>query len=142
MSARTKEKMRDKRFKHVTALVVVMLAASVVFYGCGRSGNAPDAANAPKTSVSPQRPPAPFETELDYVRKGQFLYIFVFKRKDGGAFDREDIAYLKANSPEETNQWVVSDDRRYVLAGTNFEFKPEQLGALGKRFVIEDYTGK
>ena len=68
--------------------------------------------------------------------------LFIFSRKEGGAFTRDDIAYLKANSPAETNQWISTDEGRRVIAGTNFEFKPEHFDALKQRFNIEDYSGK
>ena len=106
---------------------------------CGKKSEPP--ANTSSAST-PKQPQTPFERDLDYVRKGQFTYVFVFSRKDSGAFDKDDIAYLKANSPAETNQWISTDAGRRVIAGTNFEFKPEHFDALKQRFNIEDYTGK
>lgn len=106
----------------------------------GSQGQSP--ANTSSASSTPKQPQTPFERDLDYVRKGQFTYVFVFSRKDGGAFDKDDIAYLKANSPTETNQWISTDEGRRVIAGTNFEFKPEHFDALKQRFNIEDYSGK
>ncbi len=94
------------------------------------------------SSASSKQPQTPFERDLDYVRKGQFTYVFIFTRKEGGAFTRDDIAYLKANSPAETNQWISTDEGRRVIAGTNFEFKPEHFDALKQRFNVEDYSGR
>ena len=109
---------------------------------CGkRSETKNDSPERPRAAASTQ-PQTPFERDLDYVRKGQFTYVFIFSRKEGGAFTRDDIAYLKANSPAETNQWISTDEGRRVIAGTNFEFKPEHFDALKQRFNIEDYSGK
>jgi hypothetical protein len=110
---------------------------------CGKKSDSKSQSPANTSSAStPRQPQTPFERDLDYVRKGQFAYIYVFSRKDGGAFDKDDIAYLKTNSPAETNQWVSTDEGRRVIAGTNFEFKPEHFDALKQRFNIEDYSGK
>lgn len=132
---------RDMRrnFSQTFAVSLALLAlCSLCFYGCGKgngTGSAPGAASSPK-------PQTAFERDLDYVRKSQFTYVFVFSRTDGGAFTKDDIAYLKANSPPETNQWLSTDEGKRVIAGTHFEFKPEHFDALRKRFNIEDYTGK
>jgi hypothetical protein len=68
--------------------------------------------------------------------------MFVFSKKDGGVFTSDDITFLKANSPPETNQWVKTDEGRRVIAGTNFEFKQEHFDALNTRFNVEDWSGK
>jgi hypothetical protein len=123
---------------------VMSLALIVGFSSaCGKKSASKSEPPANTSSAStPKQPQTPFERDLDYVRKGQFTYVYIFSRKDGGAFDKDDIAYLKANSPTETNQWISTDAGRRVIAGTNFEFKPEHFDALKQRFNIEDYTGK
>lgn len=125
------------KFLRTVALLGLALAASVSLPACKRG----DSSSNPVTASSP-KPQTPFERDLDYVRKGQFTYVFIFSRPDGGVFDKEDITYLKTNSPPETNQWIVTEDKRRVIAGTNFEFKPENFEALNKRFKVEDYSGK
>lgn len=95
----------------------------------------PPAASSPKQQTQ-------LEKDLDFVRTGQFIYVFIFTRKDGGIFTSDDNTYLKANSPQETNQWIISDGGRRVIAGTNFEFKQEHFDALNKRFNIENVSGK
>jgi hypothetical protein len=80
---------------------------------------------------------------VQYVRDGQFTYILVFSRKDDGVFDKDDVDYLTANSPAQTNQRIKSEGGRRVIIGTNFEFTPENFDALRKRFNVEDYgSGK
>ncbi|MDQ3798899.1 MAG: hypothetical protein M3384_05580 [Acidobacteriota bacterium] len=81
-----------------------------------------------------------FSEKLEYVRKGAFGFIYVFRRKDGAALDAEDRKYLRANSPVETNQWVLTDDARAAIAGSNYQFPPEMLDALKKRFNVEDLS--
>lgn len=78
--------------------------------------------------------------KLEYVRKGAFGFIYVFRRGDGAALDAEDRKYLRANSPVETNQWVLTEDARAAIAGSNYQFPPEMLDALKKRFDVEDLS--
>lgn len=125
----------------VTAFALVF--PLLLFCGCKRQpATSETSRTVPSPATVPKVPKTPFENDLDYVRRGQFTYVFVFSRMDGEAFTREDIEYLKANSPNETNQWVSSDEGKRVIAGTNFEFKPENLAALQKRFKIDDFSGK
>jgi len=125
-----------------TLFVLMLLAFSL--NGCKKS----DSGSASGSGSAPSKPaPTPrtdFEQKLDYVRNGQFNHIYVFSRKDGAAFDREDVEYLTANSPvgEKTNMRVKTDDGRRVVIGTNFEYEAAQFEALSKRFNIEDYTGR
>lgn len=83
-----------------------------------------------------------FSEKLEYVRKGAFGFIYVFRRADGAPLDADDRKYLRANSPVETNQWVLTDDARAAIAGSNYQFPPEMLDALKKRFSIEDLSSK
>lgn len=78
--------------------------------------------------------------KLEYVQKGAFDFVYVFRRKDGGALDTEDRKYLRAFSPLETNYWVVTDDQKTAIAGSNYQFPPESLDALKKRFNVEDLS--
>lgn len=111
--------------------------------GCQKASDSkPQPASGTTAAATPAKPQTDFDRDLDYVRKGQFTYVFIFSRKDGAAFTPDDINYLKANSPTETNQWIRTDDGRRVIAGTNFEFKPEHFDALNKRFNVEDYSKK
>jgi len=127
------------------ALLGALLLATAFLGGCRKAS---DSSNGSGTSGSQSATPTPprtdFEQKLQYVRDGQFHHIYVFTRKDNGAFDRADVEYLTANSPvgEKTNMRVKTDDGQRVVIGTNFEYTQEQFDALAKRFNIEDYTGK
>jgi hypothetical protein len=82
-----------------------------------------------------------FEKDLDYVRKGQYTYVWVFSRKDGKPIDKDDAAYLRTNAPQVVD-WVTSDGGKKVIAGTNFDLALGNLELLKKRFVVEDYTAR
>lgn len=81
-----------------------------------------------------------FADDLEYVRTGGFQYIFVIRRKDGAAWAGEDTAFLKANSPFETNQRLLSDEGKAVIIGTNFRFREGQWDGLNKRFEVTDHS--
>jgi hypothetical protein len=123
----------------LTVLSFAVFALAIMLPTACQKG-ASDTPNQPAVASSPKAQ-TPFERDLDFVRQGSFTYVFVFSRKDGGVFTAEDIAYLKASSPPETNQWVSTDDGKRVIAGTNFEFKQEHFDALYKRFNIENLSG-
>ena len=93
---------------------------------------------APAPAASPL---TGFEKDVEYVRKGQYTYIWVFSRKDGKPLDKEDAAYLRTNAPQVVD-WVTTDGGKKVIAGTNFDLALGNLELLKKRFVVEDYTGK
>ena len=119
-------------------LILVLLLA-----GCG--GNAPRNANTSEASATPAGPaPSPlkgFEADLQYVKNGQYTYIWVFSRKDGKPFEPADSIFLRANAPQVVD-WVTTDEGRKVIAGTNFNLEEGNLELLKKRYVTEDYSNK
>lgn len=126
-----------------SGLIVLALIAGVTLASC-RSDNtkAPSssgAATAP--SLPAATPKTGFEADLDYVRKGQYTYVWVFARKDGKTLDKNDAAYLRTNAPQVVD-WVTTEEGKRVIAGTNFDLAKGNLELLKKRFNVEDYTGK
>lgn len=123
-------------------IILTLLASSLLLTSCGGT-------NKPATteqSTPTQSSPAPslktgFEADLDYVRKGQYTYVWVFSRKDGKPLDKDDAAFLRKNAPQVVD-WVTSDQGKKVIAGTNFDLAQGNLELLKKRFVAEDYSAK
>lgn len=87
-----------------------------------------------------ERPQDEFEFALKRMQKSGFTQIFVMRRSDGGTIDREDGKYIKQNSPPGTNQFVLTDKDRAVIAGSNFPFTPENLVMLREKFEVEDFS--
>jgi hypothetical protein len=123
-----------------TLLLIVLLLSA-----CG--GSTPSTST---TSTTPQpaatAAPAPspqtqFEKDLQYIRNGQYTYIWVFSRKDGKPLDSTDSAFLRTNAPQVVD-WVTTEGGKKVIAGTNFNLEEGNLDALKKRYVAEDYSGK
>lgn len=124
-----------------SVLILTILVLSVALTSCAGDGGKSQTTG---TSTAPAPPPTPktgFEKDLDYVRRGQYTYIWVFSRKDGKPLDKDDAAYLRTNAPQVVD-WVTSDEGRKVIAGTNFDLTLGNIELLKKRFVAEDYTGK
>jgi hypothetical protein len=125
-----------KRF--IVLTIVVTLGIS--FTACRRGASSED--DTPDTSTyRPESTPATqFERDLKYVRDAHFNFVWIFSRKDGKEFTKEDSDLLHTNAPKVVD-WVKTDQNR-VIAGSNFPIDPPQLTTLQKRFKIEDYSGK
>lgn len=123
-----------------TALILLCIAA---LSSCGNSKQAANQANTVSTQSSTPAPPpkSAFEQDLDYVRKGQYTYVWVFARKDGKELDKDDGAFLRKNAPQVVD-WVATDQGKKVIAGTNFDLAQGNLELLKERFAVEDYSGK
>ena len=123
-------------------MILAILVAGVSLSSCSSGSQAPAANESATVPPSPAASPKTgFEADLDYVRKGQYTYVWVFSRKDGKPLDKDDAAYLRKNAPQVVD-WVTSDQGRKVIAGTNFDLAQGNLELLKKRFIAEDYSGK
>ena len=127
---------------------VIVLAAAIIvagFSGCKQSSrsNAPETAPVPLRTASAKEPTSQtsFEQGLQYVRNSHYTYVWVFSRKDGKPFDKEDSDYLHKNAPN-VFDWVGTDGGKRYIAGSNFDLEPEVWKLLRKRFVVEDYSRK
>ena len=134
--------------KGLSSNVVIALAAATIalgFSACKQSStnSTPETAAATPTTQPPKEPTSgtTFEEGLKYVRNNQYTYIWVFSRKDGKPFDKDDGDILHKNSPHVVD-WVGTDGGKRYIAGTNFDLEPEAWKLLRKRFVVEDYSGK
>jgi len=124
--------------------IVLMVLAGLFTGACGGSPTVSNSGPAATPAASPSTQPSPltgFEKDLQYIRNGGFSYVWVFSRKDGKPLNRDDSAFLRTNAPQVVD-WVTTDEGRKVIGGTNFNLEEGNLGALKKRFVTEDYTGR
>lgn len=125
-----------------TLSVILLLASSIFGLSCASqiilNDKQPDA--TPLSEDTPEVLVDDFTERLQSVQTGNFDFIYAFKRKDSQVFTSDDKRYLKENSPIDTNQWVLTGDKKIVIAGSNYLFTPENLETLKKRFKIEDYS--
>lgn len=124
----------------ISLLILVLLLG-----GCG-GGSAPTNSAANSSAATTPAGPAPsplvgFEKDLQYIRNGQYTYVWVFSRKDGKPLQPEDSIFLRANAPQVVD-WVTTDEGKKVIAGTNFNLEEGNLEALKKRYVTEDYSNR
>lgn len=132
--------MRQSFVRFITlALSGLLLLGSLA--GCKRRGAAED--ETPDTSTyRPESTPATqFERDLKYIRDAHFVYVWIFSRKDGKPLTSEDSDVLRTNAPKVVD-WVTTEEKKKVIAGSNFPLEGPQLAILQKRFNIEDYSGK
>jgi hypothetical protein len=104
----------------------------------------PEAATPPDDSSTPRPVSSPltgFAKDLQYVKNGSYTYIWVFSRKDGKPFDKDDGAFLRTNAPQVVD-WVTSEEGKKVIGGTNFNLEEGNLELIKKRFNAEDYSGR
>jgi hypothetical protein len=125
-----------------TSLILTIVLAGILLTSCGGGSTAPatnESSTAPSSPAS--SPLVGFAKDLDYVRKGQYTYVWVFARKDGKPLDKDDGAFLRKNAPQVVD-WVTSEEGKKVIAGTNFDLALGNLELIKKRLIAEDYSGK
>jgi hypothetical protein len=134
--------MRERHRVNRLALIVIALIGSSLV-SChqgntdsGENKDVPVASNSPAPT-----PQSGFARDLQFIRNGQFKYVWVFSRKDGKALDKDDGDYLRKNAPQVVD-WATTDGGKKVIAGTNFDLELGNLALLKKRFDVEDYSGK
>lgn len=125
----------------IIRLSPLLLLAALVLGGCNRANQTTNNSSSDATSTPAPSPKTGFEADLDWVRKGQYTYIWVFSRKDGKPIDKDDAAYLRQNAHQVVD-WVTTDEGRKVIAGTNFDLAQGNLPVIQKRFNAEDYSNR
>ena len=123
------------------SLAGLMLGAVLLCCSSGTPGTAPQPNSSSTETSSEPVAKTSFERDLQFIRNGQFTYVYVFARQDGKPLDKDDGAYLRRNAPQVVD-WVTTDKGRRVIAGANFDLEQGNLPMLRKRFVVEDYSGK
>ncbi len=127
-----------KRALPTQAVLTGLIFFSLMNFACDNRSF--EKANVSESSAAPEQTLSNFASDLQTMKTANFDYIFVFRRKDGGAFDGEDKKYLRANAPVETNRFVSTDNGKAFIAGSKFKFPPQNLETLRTRFNIEDYS--
>jgi hypothetical protein len=130
-----------RKLKITSMLLLAISTAGTSLTSCS-GGKSTSSNDGSAMAPSPEPPPKTgFEADLDWVRKGQYTYVWVFSRKDGKPIDKDDAAFLRKNAPQVVD-WVTTDEGRKVIAGTNFDLSLGNLELIKKRFNAEDYSGQ
>ncbi len=123
---------------------LLSLALSLMLAGCikaNKDSKASSSAEAQTQSSPVGSPLTGFAKDLQYVRNGQYTYVWVFARKDSKPLDKDDANFLRTNAPQVVD-WVTTDEGKKVIGGTNFNLEEGNLALLKKRFMVEDYSKK
>jgi hypothetical protein len=125
--------------------ILALSACLLVFVGCGKpvseTAKTPPAQEETAQPTTSRSPLSKFESDLQFVRNGQYTYVWVFSRKDGKQLNKEDADYLRKNAPQVVD-WVGTDEGKRFIGGTNFNLEEGNLELLRKRFVVEDYSSR
>ncbi|HET6974346.1 MAG TPA: hypothetical protein VFH96_10000 [Pyrinomonadaceae bacterium] len=130
----------------ISVLILGMLVVSCGNGISSRQGGFPSGVTntnsaSPPPAASPTASLTAFEQDLQYIRNGQYTYVWVFSRKDGKPLEPADSIFLRTNAPQVVD-WVTTDGGKKVIAGTNFNLEEGNLEVLKKRYVAEDYSNK
>lgn len=116
-------------------LMILLVGAACSSPGSSQPG---ESSGQPFPTASPK---SAFERDLQFIRNGNFAYVWVFSRPDGKPLDKDDGNFLRQTAPQVID-WVTTDEGKRVIGGTNFNLEEGGMPALRKRFVVEDFTGK
>lgn len=120
------------------AITLMILLASLACSSPESSQPGESSSSQPFPTASPK---SDFERALQFIRNGQYSYVWVVSRADGKPLDVDDANFLRQTAPQVVD-WVRTDDGKRAIGGTNFDLEQGGMPALRKRFVVEDYTGK
>jgi len=132
-----------RRLFQLSVVIILAVGVAALLAGCRRGTSSTTADETPDTSTyKPVPTPATeFAQKLKFARDARFTHIWVFTRKDGAVFTKEDTEILHTNAPNVVD-WLKVGDMKQFIAGSNFPIDPPQMALLQKRYKIEDYSGK
>jgi hypothetical protein len=134
---------REREIFSLSKILVFSLLTIIILLSVGCQPNKTilkDVPPPPTPMETVETKKTSFEQDLRDMQTANFDYIYAFRRKDGGIFDKDDKKYLRENTPLETNRFILTDEGKAFIAGSGFGFSPEQMDALQNRFIVEDYS--
>jgi len=130
----------DMKIIRFIALAIIVMVAMASLTACHRRSASSDDETPDTSTYRPESTPATqFERDLKYIRDGHFTYVWIFSRKDGKELTPEDSEALRTNAPKVVD-WVTTEEKKKVIAGSNFPLEAPELAALQKRFNMEDVS--
>ncbi|HEY6805895.1 MAG TPA: hypothetical protein VI306_20105 [Pyrinomonadaceae bacterium] len=126
--------------KKKTLVLTCLLPLALIFGGCHKAAD-DDTETATATPKSTASPLVGFEKDLQFIKNGQYSYIYVFSRKDGKPLQPDDSQFLRKEAPQMVD-CVTSEEGKKAICGTNFNLEEGNMGTLKKRLNVEDYSAK
>jgi len=130
-----------RELQKALVLAVAIAGLSLISTGCHKSESDTTSSDKSSTSKPTASPLVGFAKDLQYIKNGQYTYIYVLSRKDGKPFQPDDKDFLNKNAPQIVDR-VLTDDKMKAIAGTNFNLEEGNMAVLKKRYVVEDYSGR
>lgn len=131
----------------LTAAAAAIAAMCFLLLACSPNQRILESSNE-RTEPTPDERPTPppsFEKDIEAMRTADFVFIYVFRRKDGLPLDADDKRFAANVIPPEMNRRTLSDEGKAIIVGSNFRMPDEVMKVLRQRFLFEDYsadTGK
>lgn len=124
---------------HRIIFVVSVLWVQFVVASCGANDEMLKSGRESPNPASVESPKSTIDDEINNMRTADFRFIWVIRRKDGGVFDQNDKAVLRANTVE-MNRRVLADDQKAIIIGSNSAPFRENFDALTKMFAVLDVS--
>ena len=119
------------------AFALWVACVPLLFIGCGANEQIMKSGKESPTPV--ERPKSDIDQEIDSMRTADFRYIWVIRRKDGGAMDTADKAVIRQNTAD-MNRRVLADDDKAVLIGSNAVPFKENFDILASAYAVQDVS--
>ena len=135
-----------RKFKNEFSVKIFLCLALAAFFNsaCEPSPsmmrNSSDDVPPPSEKAQTDSNLTSLEREIRDMKEAGFEFVYVLKRRDGGAFDKEDKQFIRDNRPVEINRFSSTDDEKAYVIGSNFDFPPENMENLRKRFGVEEHS--
>ena len=132
-----------RRHSRLTCAIILVVGMAALLAGCRRGTSSTTVDETPDNTTykAEPTPATEFEQKLKFARDAHFTHIWVFARKDGAVFTKEDTQILHTNAPNVVD-WLKVGDMKQFIAGSNFPIDAPQMALLQKRYKIEDLSGK
>jgi hypothetical protein len=127
--------------KKKTLALTCLLALALIAGGCRHKADNDDTETASATPKPVASPLVGFAKDLQFIKNGQYSYVYVFSRKDGKPLQPDDSQFLRKEAPQMVD-CVTSEEGKKAICGTNFNLEEGNMGTLKKRLNVEDYSGK
>jgi|GEM_PF-6321905 len=136
---------QNRRLAYIFLLpagVTFFILSSIFFIACSPNQRIIESSaehTEPTSDVRPTPTPS-FEKDIEAMKTAQFLFIYVFRRKDGQPLDADDKRYAARVIPPEMNRRTISDEGKAIIVGSNYRMPDETLKVLKQRFEFGDFS--
>ena len=135
---------RMKKWNRISSFGISMLIAAIVGSSCAPNQRIVESngqwANQEANRAAATPVQKTIEQDIESMRTADFIFIYVLRRKDGGALDSEDKQFASSVIPGQMNRRTVSTDGKAILIGSNFRMPQQERKLIEERFALEDLS--